>query len=244
MVGWPLVSETRLPIGAAALGLTEARNVPGILLRDLLRRVAALTIISGVGIGLLAPLSARSVTSVAPQTQRLLDAAERSSVTVDRGTLAGRGRSSTLSVALTARPISPEAIGAGSSASTPAHPNIALEATLYFLPTASPKVAVAPKAKAPPARVAGTPPPFVLNDAVWDRLALCESGGNWAINSGNGYYGGLQFDLTTWATYGGTTYASRPDLATREEQIAVGEALYAKRGFQPWPTCRAKLGLP
>jgi hypothetical protein len=201
-------------------------------LRDLLRRVAALTIISGVGIALLAPLSARSATAVAPQTARLLDVAEVSSSTLDRGTLAGRGRSPARNVVVSARPISSEAIGAASLASTSAHPNVTLEATLYYLPTAASNAAAA--------RVG----PLAVEGKTWDRLARCESGGNWAINSGNGYYGGLQFDLATWSAYGGTKYAARPDLATREEQITVGEALYAKRGFQPWPSCRAKLGLP
>jgi hypothetical protein len=201
-------------------------------LRELLRRVAALTIISGVGIALLAPLSARSATAVAPQTQRLLDAAAGTSVTLDRGSLAGRGGSPARTVALTARAISPEAIGAEPLALVSAHANATLEATLYYLPGSA--------SKAAPVRVAA----FGLDGTVWDLLARCESAGNWAIDSGNGYYGGLQFDLATWSAYGGTKYASRPDLATREEQIIVGEALYAKRGFQPWPTCRVKLGLP
>ena len=207
-------------------------------MRDLLRRVAALTMISGVGIGLLAPLAARSATAIAPQTQRLLAAASEATVTLDRGSLAGRGPSSARTVALTARSIVPEAISARSSTPTSAHPNVTLEATLYYLPTSA-----APTA---PARVVGprAAAPFVVDASVWDRLARCESGGNWAINSGNGYYGGLQFDVATWSAYGGTKYAARPDLATREEQIIVGEALYAKRGFQPWPTCRVKLGLP
>jgi hypothetical protein len=200
-------------------------------LRDLLRRVAALTIISGVGIALLAPLSARSATAVAPQTARLLDVAEVSSSTLDRGTLAGRGRSPARSVVVTARPISPEAIGAAALASGAAHPNVTLEATLYYLPMTASNGAAARAAAA-------------VEGKTWDRLARCESGGNWAINSGNGYYGGLQFDLATWSAYGGMKYAARPDLATREEQITVGEALYAKRGFQPWPSCRAKLHLP
>jgi hypothetical protein len=128
-------------------------------------------------------------------------------------------------VVVTARPISPEAIGAAALASGAAHPNVTLEATLYYLPMA---------------RVGA----LAVEGKTWDRLARCESGGNWAINSGKGYYGGLQFDLATWSAYGGTNYTARPDLATREEQITVGEALYAKRGFQPWPSCRAKLGLP
>jgi uncharacterized protein YabE (DUF348 family) len=68
----------------------------------------------------------------------------------------------------------------------------------------------------------------------WDGIANCESTNNWSINTGNGYYGGLQFDLGTWASAGGDAYASRPDLATREEQIAVAENLYASRGTSPW----------
>jgi hypothetical protein len=81
-------------------------------------------------------------------------------------------------------------------------------------------------------------------DTVWDALAQCESGGNWAINTGNGYYGGLQFSLATWQAYGGSAYAAYPHEATREEQIAVAERLRAARGYQPWPACRVKLGLP
>ena len=68
----------------------------------------------------------------------------------------------------------------------------------------------------------------------WDGIANCESTNNWSINTGNGYYGGLQFDLGTWASGGGTAYASRPDLASREQQIAVAENVAASRGTQPW----------
>ncbi len=68
----------------------------------------------------------------------------------------------------------------------------------------------------------------------WDGIANCESTNNWAVNTGNGYYGGLQFDVPTWNSAGGAAYASRPDLATREQQIAVAENLYASRGTSPW----------
>ena len=71
----------------------------------------------------------------------------------------------------------------------------------------------------------------------WDAIAQCESGGNWSINTGNGYYGGLQFNLSTWAGYGGTAYAARPDLASREQQIAVAEKVLARQGAGAWPTC-------
>ena len=73
-----------------------------------------------------------------------------------------------------------------------------------------------------------------VNAAMWDRIARCESGGNWSINTGNGYYGGLQFNASTWLSNGGGQYAPRADLASREQQIAVANVLYASRGLQPW----------
>ncbi|KOV89683.1 resuscitation-promoting factor [Nocardia sp. NRRL S-836] len=82
--------------------------------------------------------------------------------------------------------------------------------------------------------------------AAWDRLAGCEAGGNWAINTGNGYYGGLQFNKSTWDAYGGSAYAAYPHQATREQQIAIATKLRDGRGgtYSAWPGCRAKLGLP
>ena len=74
-------------------------------------------------------------------------------------------------------------------------------------------------------------------ESQWDNVAQCESGGNWHINTGNGYYGGLQFDSSTWLSYGGGSYAPRADLATREEQIAIATKIYASRGSSPWPVC-------
>ena len=72
------------------------------------------------------------------------------------------------------------------------------------------------------------------NQAMWDRIAQCESGGNWSINTGNGYYGGLQFSSSTWLSNGGGQYAARADLATRLEQIAVANRLYASSGLSAW----------
>ena len=105
------------------------------------------------------------------------------------------------------------------------------------------------KAAAPPAtrhdpgrrrrRPATRPAPGInlANAAMWDRIAQCESGGNWAINTGNGYYGGLQFASGTWTSNGGGDFASRADLASREQQITVANRLYA--GLGP-----AAVGLP
>lgn len=108
------------------------------------------------------------------------------------------------------------------------------------LPTAAP----APVATAQPAPQRSTAPAGGSNYAdggtVWDRLAACESGGNWAINTGNGYYGGLQFSLSSWRGVGGSGY---PHQASREEQIARGEMLRARGGWGHWPACSAKLGL-
>jgi uncharacterized protein YabE (DUF348 family) len=80
-------------------------------------------------------------------------------------------------------------------------------------------------------------------DEVWDEIAQCESGGNWHINTGNGYYGGLQFNQATWLSNGGDQYASRADLATKSQQIAIADRVRAARGLEPWQ-CAAELGLP
>ena len=80
-------------------------------------------------------------------------------------------------------------------------------------------------------------------DSDWDRLAQCEAGGNWQINTGNGYYGGLQFNAGTWRAYGGNEFAPLPHQATREQQIAVAERTLAKQGWGAWPACSARLGL-
>ncbi|MFE7430303.1 transglycosylase family protein [Streptomyces sp. NPDC057545] len=78
---------------------------------------------------------------------------------------------------------------------------------------------------------------------VWEKVAACESTGDWHINSGNGYFGGLQFSRSTWAAYGGTVYAPRADLATRNEQIAVAEKVLEGQGPGAWPRCSTRAGL-
>jgi hypothetical protein len=75
------------------------------------------------------------------------------------------------------------------------------------------------------------------NGLNWDAVANCESGGNWHINTGNGFYGGLQFDYSTWLSNGGGAYAPRADLASRSAQIAVATKVYNARGSSPWPVC-------
>jgi len=87
--------------------------------------------------------------------------------------------------------------------------------------------------------------PPIPDGNVWDLLAQCEAGGNWAINTGNGYYGGLQFDVGTWNAYGGDAYAAYPHQATREEQIAIAIKVRDDRGgYGAWPSCARQLGLP
>jgi murein DD-endopeptidase MepM/ murein hydrolase activator NlpD len=78
---------------------------------------------------------------------------------------------------------------------------------------------------------------------VWDKVASCESSGNWQINTGNGYYGGLQFASSTWKSFGGTAYAPRADLATRNQQIAVAERVLRSQGPGAWPVCSVRAGL-
>lgn len=85
-----------------------------------------------------------------------------------------------------------------------------------------------------------TQPSATMSDSVWTELANCESGGNWSIDTGNGFYGGLQFTLSSWQSVGGSGY---PNQASESEQIARAQTLQAKQGWGAWPTCSAKLGL-
>lgn len=79
--------------------------------------------------------------------------------------------------------------------------------------------------------------------SIWDKVAKCESTNNWSINTGNGYFGGLQFTQSTWEAYGGLKYAARADLATKSEQIAVAEKVLASQGAGAWPVCSVEAGL-
>ena len=101
--------------------------------------------------------------------------------------------------------------------------------------------ATAAVAAAPVVAVAA--PASAASGSTWDRLAQCESTGDWSINTGNGYYGGLQFSSGTWKAFGGGEYASRADLASREQQIATAEKVLATQGWGAWPACSRKLGL-
>lgn len=85
--------------------------------------------------------------------------------------------------------------------------------------------------------------PSVSNGSVWDSIVQCEATGDWSINSGNGFYGGLQFTQQTWQSFGGGEYAPRADKATREQQIAIAEKVQAAQGWGAWPACTSKMGL-
>jgi resuscitation-promoting factor RpfB len=184
----------------------------------LVRRILLLVAVSVTGVALLAPLAARSATPVpvALDDDRLVAAEDQPVTSADRGSLSGRGDAAGSSPAS-------EAIGGGALRTPPVAP---MEATLLNAAPAAERVVT------------------YDGDTMWDALAMCESGGNWAINTGNGYYGGLQFSYDSWHGNRGGAFAEYPHLATREEQIVVGERLHAIRGFAPWPSCRAKLGLP
>ncbi len=95
-------------------------------------------------------------------------------------------------------------------------------------------VGTKPKPAAEAATNTGAAAPAMMNEAMWDKIAQCESGGNWSINSGNGYYGGLQFDVRTWLGSGGGAYAPNAAGATKAQQIDIANRVYAQRGLQPW----------
>ena len=89
----------------------------------------------------------------------------------------------------------------------------------------------------------GASAPTAPSGSVWDRIAQCESGGNWSINTGNGYYGGLQFSAQTWTAFGGGKYASTADKATRAQQIDIAKKVQAQQGWGAWPSCTSQLGI-
>jgi hypothetical protein len=111
-------------------------------------------------------------------------------------------------------------------------------AAARHVPAAPVETAIAGPAPAatPPARPAHTAIPA----GNWDKIAECESGGDWNINTGNGYYGGLQFNATTWREFGGQ---GMPHRASKATQIAVAEKVQAKQGWKAWPVCSRKVGL-
>jgi len=116
----------------------------------------------------------------------------------------------------------------------------AADEVLADRPLPAPKPAPAPRTARTSSPVQASTAPAVASGSVWDRLAQCESGGNWQINTGNGYYGGLQFLPSTWRAVGGT---GLPHQHSREEQIKRAEILLARSGWGQWPACTAKLGL-
>ena len=87
----------------------------------------------------------------------------------------------------------------------------------------------------------GAPAAHAASTEAWDRVAACESGGNWNINTGNGYYGGVQFSYDTWAGYGGQQYAPTADQATKAQQIDIAERVLAGQGAGAWPNCGGPL---
>jgi nucleoid-associated protein YgaU len=95
---------------------------------------------------------------------------------------------------------------------------------------------------APLGLLAATGNAAAADSGVWDRIAQCESGGNWHINTGNGYYGGLQFSAGTWRAYGGAAYAATADKATKAQQITVATKVQRSQGWGAWPVCSARAG--
>jgi LysM repeat protein len=145
----------------------------------------------------------------------------------------------------------PDVIAVGQQLSLPASGQVpawmaraALAATAAASPAPAPAAPVsAPQADPAPAQAApAQAAPAASSDsggANWSAIAACESGGNWSTDTGNGFYGGLQFTEQTWLAYGGGQYASSPNLASESQQIAVAQQVLAGQGIGAWPVCGA-----
>lgn len=131
----------------------------------------------------------------------------------------------------------PDVIHPGDSLRVPAADEVLASRPLPQAPT---PVAAAPATRQTQSKAAAPVAASSVAGGVWDRIAACESGGNWSINTGNGFYGGLQFTLSSWRAVGGSGY---PHQASKSEQIARAEMLRARQGWGAWPACTAKLGL-
>ncbi len=149
--------------------------------------------------------------------------------------------------ALTPQP--PSGTAAESATSTGRSAPSATSTIVTTTPTPAPAPAPAktanPSSKTPGAGGANTvaDAPGLSDTSVWDTLAQCESGGNWATNTGNGLYGGVQLDQGAWLSNSGGAYAPLPSEATREQQIVIAEKMRAAHGFTPWSSCADNLGL-
>ena len=152
--------------------------------------------------------------------------------TAEPATTVARSKLAAASASVT----TPTTVKATTTTPKPAPTTTAKPATTAVKPTTT-----TAKPPAPTTTVAAVParPGDPASDASWEALAKCESGGNWAANTGNGYYGGLQFSLATWQNLGGTGY---PHQASKATQIALGRKLYARSGWNAWPGCAANLG--
>ena len=111
-------------------------------------------------------------------------------------------------------------------------------------PVEAPKATTnAAPAPAPPANTSAPQAQPAPAGGVWDQLAQCESGGDWTTNTGNGYYGGIQFSAQTWKAFGGGQYAPLAHQASKSQQIAIAQKVKATQGWGAWPACSAKIGL-
>jgi Transglycosylase-like domain len=184
---------------------------PTLVTRRVLTTAVAALVAVAVLVGLIATTTGRSEAAAAGSRQPTATAQDRAELRSFQGSPATLSRLATLAEAV-APPV-----------------------------TAPPTTTTAP----PPPPAAPAPPPVASgyndpnNPAAWDRLAQCESGGNWAANTGNGYYGGIQFSLSSWQAAGGS---GQPDLASRVTQIAMGQNLWHQGGWSHWPACSLKLG--
>ncbi len=206
--------------------------------RPRVRRAARLSAALGLGAAVMA--SAFALPASAETVNPVLRDGTSKVVTVKRGdTLSGLAKAAKLK---SWRPIydlnskirNPDHIQPGWKLAIPAKGEVIKHRPLPAAASAPRSIPAVQRSSAPPRTTT------VAGNTVWDRLAQCESGGNWSINTGNGYSGGLQFSAGTWRAHGGIGSAHN---ASRSQQIAVAQRVLASQGWAAWPACSSRLGL-
>jgi len=244
-----VVEKARVPRSRVALALSiTLAALPLLFLDNFQANASTPARVDASALHDLAPTGPPAIPDRLPTTEVPVSAAISAIAAVTPGTVApavvyNAAAPTTVAAPITTTTKAPVRQAPAPTTTTTAKPKLAALIAPVTTTTKPPAPATTTTKPAPSTTVASVAPALRPGDpdvaATWDQLARCESNSNWAANTGNGYYGGLQFSLATWQNLGGTGY---PQQATKATQIAMGKKLYKRSGWKAWPGCSRKLG--